>query len=79
VLVEVGAFATLRRFFPELGPGETKFIEVAPGTTLEEIRDLLGLPPEEVKLVMRNHLQADLNEVAQDGDRVVFLPAVAGG
>ena len=64
---------------PELRLGESKTLEVAPGCTLAQLRDQLGLPADQVKVVMRNHLQADLDEVVQDGDRIVFFPAVAGG
>ena len=64
---------------PELRLGESKTLEVAPGCTLAQLRDLLGLPADQVKVVMRNHLQADLDEEIRDGDHIVFFPAVAGG
>jgi molybdopterin converting factor small subunit len=54
-------------------------LEVGAGTTLAAIRDDLGLPPEEVRVVMRNRLQADWNDIVQEGDRIAFVPAVAGG
>jgi molybdopterin converting factor small subunit len=79
VKIRVAVFATLRRYLPDLRLGEAKVIEVAPGCTLAQLRDQLGLPADEVKVVMRNHLQADLDETVQDGDRIVFFPAVAGG
>ena len=77
--VHVAVFATLRRYLPELRLGEAKTMEVAPGCTMAQLRDQLGLPANEVKVVMRNHLQADLNDEIREGDRVVFFPAVAGG
>ena len=55
--VEVRVFATLRRYLPKLGIGEPKVIEVPDGTTLDEIREILELPAEEVKVIMVNHLQ----------------------
>jgi molybdopterin synthase sulfur carrier subunit len=79
VRVEVRVFATLRRHLPELGIGEARLLEVGPGTTLAAIRDDLGLPAEEVKVVIRNHVQADWNDTVEDGDRIAFVPAVAGG
>lgn len=72
-------FATLRRYLPELGIGEPKVLEVPEGTTLGEIRRQLGLPKGEVKVIMRNHRQAKPEDVAQDGDRITYIPAVAGG
>ena len=77
--VEVAVFATLRRYVPDLRLGEAKTLEVEPGCTLAQLRDRLGLPANEVKVAMRNHTQADLQDEAHDGDRIVFFPAVAGG
>jgi molybdopterin converting factor small subunit len=77
--VEVRVFATLRQFLPDLGIGEAKIVEVQPGTTLGELRDLLGLPKEQVKVIMRNHLQAFPEDEVVEGDRITFIPAVAGG
>lgn len=77
--VEVRVFATLRRYLPELGIGEAKVMEVAQGTTLDQIRETLGLPGDEVKVIMVNHKQAFPEDLAQDGDRITYIPAVAGG
>jgi len=77
--VEVRLFATLRRCAPALGVGESLKLTVDPGTTFADLRDQLGLPPEEVRVVMRNNLQADLNDEVGDGDRIAFVPAIAGG
>jgi molybdopterin converting factor small subunit len=77
--VEVRVFATLRQFLPELGIGEAKLVEVQAGTTLGELRDQLGLPKEHVKVIMRNNLHAFPEELIADGDRITYIPAVAGG
>jgi molybdopterin converting factor small subunit len=77
--VEVVVFATLRRFVPNLRIGESLWIEIEPGATFGDIRDQLSLPPEEVKIVMCNSLQVELTDKAQDGDRVAYIPAIAGG
>lgn len=77
--VEVRVFATLRRHLPELEVGGALQMDVGPGTTLAALRDALALPPEEVRLVIRNHLQADWNDTVREGDRIAFVPAVAGG
>ncbi|MBN1430943.1 MAG: MoaD/ThiS family protein [Anaerolineae bacterium] len=77
--IDVRVFATLRRYVPELGVGETIKMDVESGTTLVEILDHLNLPREEVKIVMRNGRQADLDDAVQEGDRIAFVPAIAGG
>ncbi len=77
--IHVAVFATLRRYMPDLRLGEAKLLEVAPGCTMAQLRDQLGLPADEVKVVMRNYVQADLQDEVREGDRIVFFPAVAGG
>jgi molybdopterin converting factor small subunit len=77
--VEVRVFATLRRYLPELGIGEAKIVQVELGTTLGQLRDRLKLPIEEVKVIMRNNLQADPEDLVNNGDRITYIPAVAGG
>jgi len=77
--IEVAAFATLRRYMPELGLGETKTLEVEPGTTMAEVVEMLGLPKDEVQIVVRNHRHVNLNDPVTDGDRIVFVPAIGGG
>ena len=77
--VEIRVFATLRRYLPELGIGEPKIMDVEPGTTMDEIRETLGLPDSEVKIIMRNNLHVEASAVAEDNDRITYIPAVAGG
>lgn len=77
--VDVRVFATLRRYLPKLAIGEPLTLDVPEGITLDEIREQVGLPRQEVKVYMRNNRQADPEETAKDGDRITFIPAVAGG
>jgi len=77
--VEVRVFATLRQYLPGLGVGEPKRVDLPEGTTFAELRDLLKLPLAEVKVIMRNGLQAEPEDVIADGDRIAYIPAVAGG
>ena len=77
--VEVRVFATLRKYLPELGIGEPKILELPEGTNFAELRDQLDLPAAEVKIIMRNGLQTELNEIIANGDRIAYIPAVAGG
>ncbi|NPA92717.1 MAG: MoaD/ThiS family protein [Chloroflexi bacterium] len=77
--VEVRVFATLRQYLPDLGIGEAKVMDVPEGTTFAQLRDMLGLPADEVKIIMRNGIHVEPDDVVQDGDRIAFIPAVAGG
>ncbi len=47
--------------------------------TAETLCRTLGLPPEEIKIVMINGRQQDISCPLQDGDRVAYFPAVGGG
>ena len=77
--IEVTVFATLRKYLPDLPVGGSKYIEVDPGATPADLIQVLGLPAEEVKIVIRNHVQTELDESVEDGDRIAFAPAIAGG
>ena len=77
--VEVRVFATLRRYTPDLPIGGALHLDIETGTSLADLRDRLGLPEAEVKLVMVNSLQADFSDTVSEGDRIAFIPAVAGG
>jgi molybdopterin synthase sulfur carrier subunit len=77
--VEVRVFATLRRYQPDLKIGEALIMQVEPGTTLDQLRIRLGLPREEVAVIMRNNRQADPEDEVKVNDRIAFIPAVAGG
>jgi len=77
--VEVRVFATLRRYLPELGIGEPKIMDVPDGTTFDQLREMLGLPADEVKVIMRNGLQVEPEDVIHDGDRIAYIPATGGG
>ena len=77
--VEVRVFATLRRYQPDMKVGEALIMQVEPGTTLDQLRIRLGLPREEVAVIMRNNRQANPEVEVNANDRIAFIPAVAGG
>ena len=77
--IDVRIFATLRKYLPELGVGEAKPVELPEGATFEDLREILNLPLEEIKVIMRNGLQTDMDEIIEDGDRIAYVPAVGGG
>ncbi len=77
--VEVRLFATLRRYVPHLGVGEPLYVNVPEGATARDVLERLGVPPEEVKIIMRNNRQVDMDTRLEEGDRLAFIPAVGGG
>lgn len=77
--IEVAAFANLRRYLPELKLGQTRRLEVTPGSTARQVAEQLGLPVDEVQVIMRNHAHASMDDVLEEGDRLVFIPLIDGG
>lgn len=77
--IEVVVFANLRRYLPDLRLGDTKTIHVPQGSTIAQVCDLLGVPREEVKVIMRNKRQVEMDALVEEGDRVAFIPAAGGG
>ncbi|MCJ7622992.1 MAG: MoaD/ThiS family protein [Anaerolineaceae bacterium] len=77
--VEIVVFATLRRYMPDLALGETKMIDVSPGALIADVREMLGIPAEQVKIILRNNRHVEADEIVMEGDRIAFIPAVGGG
>jgi molybdopterin converting factor small subunit len=55
-------------------------MEVAEGTTIEDLVDMLGIEKSEVRLVFVNGKnQSDWSSRIQPGDRIGIFPPVGGG
>lgn len=65
-------------YTPETGL-EADLASCGPFPTAENLARSLGLPPEEIKIVMINGRQRELACPVRDGDRVAYFPAVGGG
>jgi rubredoxin len=48
------------------------------GSTVHDLADKLEVPIEAVKIIFRNHREADGDTVLRAGDRVAFSPATGG-
>lgn len=73
---------TLRDHVPGYVPETGLIVELPAGEstlTAGELARRIGIPPEEVKIVMINCRQSDLEGTVCDGDRVAYFPAVGGG
>jgi len=77
--LHIRLFATLRRFVSGYDPHQGLAWEIAPGTTVAQVIQHLGLPPEDVTLILVNgvHRQPDFH--LQGDERVAFFPPVGGG
>ena len=80
--VQIKLSTTLRDCVPGYVPETGLFIDLAEGEatlTAGELAQRIGLPLEEIKIVMINSRQSELDSIVRDGDRVAYFPAVGGG
>ncbi|WP_299392123.1 MoaD/ThiS family protein [uncultured Desulfovibrio sp.] len=70
---------TLRDYVHGYEPEKGLHLEVPDGMTVGELARHIGLPPEEIKIVMVNGRHSEADDAMRDGDRVAFFPAVGGG
>lgn len=78
-LVSVRLFATLQRYLPPPKPGEATEYDIPEGTTVAALIDRIGVPADQVKIVMINGIHARQEQVLREGDRVGIFPPIAGG
>jgi len=77
--VHVKLFATLRRFYPELGVGQALPVELPEGATVGDLVRRLRLPSDHVKVIFVNGIVRDEVHPLADGDEVGIFPPVGGG
>ena len=75
-------FATLMQYLPAGASKNAVELEIAPGTTINQLIDQYKVPHSEVHLVLLNGLflqEADRNRPIEEGDTLAIWPPVAGG
>ena len=73
---------TLRDMVPGYEPEKGLTVSLNEGEstiTAGELAARIGIPLEEIKIVMINSRQSELDSIVGDGDRVAYFPAVGGG
>jgi molybdopterin converting factor small subunit len=77
--IEINLFASLAVYAPAGEGRGPRFLEVEPGTTIREVLNRLGVPPESVKMIFLNGVHGEGGEVLKERDRIGVFPPVAGG
>jgi sulfur-carrier protein len=72
--VTVKLFASLRT-----GRFEERAIALDPGTSVRGVVETLGIPLDEVTLILVEHRHRDLDFVLSDGQTCALFPPVGGG
>lgn len=71
--------ATLRLYVPGYDPYRGLTLELPPGAPASEIIQKIGLPPEEVTLIMVNGRRQQPDFILQGDERVGLFPPIGGG
>ena len=80
MIVHVKLMAVLRSKLPPGAQGGTAAMELAPGATVADVLEKLGLGAGHVHLVMVNGaMETDRQRLLADGDELTVFPPVAGG
>jgi molybdopterin synthase sulfur carrier subunit len=77
--LQIMLFATLRRFVPGFDPYQGLALDIPPGTTPAQIIRQLGLPPEDVTLILVDGVQQPPEYQLRGTERIAFFPPIGGG
>jgi sulfur carrier protein ThiS len=77
--LQVFLAATLRKYLPGYDAGTGHPMEVPEGAAVRDVALKLGIPPEEIKIVMVNGVGARLTTLLRGDERVALFPPVGGG
>ncbi len=77
--VEVGLYASLRKYYPKLKGGEALVMELDNKASLGNLMDKLKAPKEEITVVMVNGRREKDSYLLQEGDRIGIFPLIGGG
>lgn len=71
--------ATLRKYVPGYDGALGHDLPIPPGSTVSDAARLLGIPEEEVKLIMVNGRGSKWDTILQGDERLGLFPPVGGG
>ena len=78
--IQLKLLAQFKRFAPAPMDGRDDCpMNVSPGTTVGDVLETLGVPPDLPKVVLVNYVAAPPGRPLQEGDAVTLFPPVAGG
>ncbi|MGB9640614.1 MAG: MoaD/ThiS family protein, partial [Anaerolineales bacterium] len=79
MIIQVKLFAMLTRYHPETPAGIPFKIELPENATIQNLLEILQIPPEETKITFVNNQIQNLDYPLKEGDVVGIFPPVAGG
>ena len=79
IMIEVRLYATLRKYYPDLGIGEPLVMALDDKAKLGNLLNELKLPKEEVKVALVNGKWEEESYLLRDGDRIGIFSPIGGG
>lgn len=79
ITIEVRLYATLRKYYPDLGIGEPLVMALDDKAKLGNLLNELKLPKEEVKVALVNGKWENESYLLRDGDRIGLFSPIGGG
>ena len=77
--ITVKLLATVRRYQPQLAPGESLTLTISADTTVSQVLERLGIPTGAAVFAMVNTRVRKPDHVLSEGDTLSVFPPVAGG
>ncbi|MBN1882431.1 MAG: MoaD/ThiS family protein [Deltaproteobacteria bacterium] len=72
--ITVRLFASLRKYAPETFDRGTGTLDITEGSPISEIIAALDIPPDRVKMIMKNGIVASRKDPVAPNDRVALFP-----
>ncbi len=72
--IEVRLFASLRKY-----ANDKSRIEIEDGADVSDFMERIGVPPDEVSIILVNGRHAPQDQPLKDGEAVSLFPPIAGG
>jgi len=77
--VFINLSTTLREHFPNYQPAQGLSLDLDGDIRASELAEKIGLPLDDIKIIMLNGRRVAPEATVSNGDRVAFFPAVGGG
>jgi sulfur-carrier protein len=77
--LQVFLAATLRKYLPGYDAATGLSMEAPEGAIVRDVAHNLGVPEEEIRIIMVNGIGANLDTVLRGDERVALFPPVGGG
>ena len=79
IRVEIKLYSILKKFGQEQGLGSQFLLEIEEGTTLDQIREQIGIPIRRIGRYLKQGKPVESDYAPADGETIDFLPPMISG